>query len=186
MRLTTIVHDGATRVGVLDGDQIRLVDAGPTLQDVMAGGAEALADVARRARHGVAVAVSDAGFGPLYTPPSVRDFSTFEQHAAALAGRPDEWYERPVFYFSNPGCVTGPYDDVRMPPLTTQLDYELEIGVVVGEAGSDLTPEQATRRILGYTIFTHWTSATCSCWRSNSRWGCRSPRIPPARSAPGW
>ncbi|MFW3168946.1 fumarylacetoacetate hydrolase family protein [Geodermatophilus sp. CPCC 206100] len=159
MRLTTLRTPAGRRVGVLDGDVIRLLDAGPTLQDVIAGGEESLADVARRVRTGDAVEVGDAAFGPLLAPPSVRDFLTYEAHLAELAGSvPDEWYEKPLFYFSNPASITGPYDDVRIPPLVTQLDYELEVGVVVGRAGSDLTPAQAADHILGYTIFNDWSA----------------------------
>ncbi|SOD97995.1 fumarylacetoacetate hydrolase family protein [Blastococcus haudaquaticus] len=159
MRLTTVRSAEGHRVGVLDGDVIRLLDAGPTLRDVIAGGEESLADVARRLRSGDGVPVPDASFGPLLDPPSVRDFLTYEAHLAELAGSvPDEWYEKPLFYFSNPASITGPYDDVRIPPLVTQLDYELEVGVVVGRAGSDLTPAQAADHILGYTIFNDWSA----------------------------
>ena len=46
-------------------------------------------------------------------PPSIRDFFAFEQHiATARANRgavvPAEWYEFPVFYFSNPAAIAGP------------------------------------------------------------------------------
>lgn len=150
-------------MGVLDGAMddgvIRLLDSGPTLQDVVAGGAEALADVARRVRSGDAVPVPEASFGPLLAPTSVRDFLTYEAHLAELAGSvPEEWYEQPLFYFGNPAAVVGPYDDVPVPPLATQLDYELEVAAVVGRAGSDLTPEQAAGHILGYTIFNDWSA----------------------------
>ena len=159
MRLTTLLTAAGARVGVLDEEVIRLLDAGPTLLDVIAAGEEGLADAARQARTGEVVAVGEASYGPLLEPPSVRDFLTYEAHLAELAGSvPDEWYEKPLFYFSNPASITGPYDDVRMPPLVTQLDYELEVGAVVGRSGSDLTPERAAGHILGYTIFNDWSA----------------------------
>ncbi|WP_405181086.1 fumarylacetoacetate hydrolase family protein [Nocardia sp. NBC_01377] len=132
---------------------------GATLLDVIRGGEEALADVARQARSGQAVAVEHATFAPLLDPPSVRDFLTYEQHLAELAGHvPEEWYEKPLFYFSNPAAIVGPYDEVPIPPSVTQYDYELEIAAVVGRAGADLTPEQAQRHILGYTIMNDWSA----------------------------
>ncbi|CAO5256031.1 fumarylacetoacetate hydrolase family protein [Frankia sp. AgKG'84/4] len=160
MRLTTLLDaDGRPRVGVLDDDVIRLLDAGgPTMAQVIDGGAEALADVARRVRHGDAVPVAAATFGPLLTPPSVRDFLTYERHLAELAGSvPTEWYEEPLFYFSNPAAITAPYAEVRIPPRVREFDYELEVGVVVGRAGSDLSPRAAADHILGYTIFNDWS-----------------------------
>ena len=163
MRLTTLLTPGGPRVGVLDGTMddgvVRLLDRGPTLRDVIEGGQDALADVARQARSGDAVPVSAASFGPLLDPPSVRDFLTYEAHLAELAGSvPDEWYEKPLFYFSNPASIAAPYADVRMPPVARQYDYELEVAAVVGRAGADLTPEQAADHILGYTIMNDWSA----------------------------
>jgi 2-keto-4-pentenoate hydratase/2-oxohepta-3-ene-1,7-dioic acid hydratase in catechol pathway len=165
VRLTTLLTADGPRVGVLDGSMtdgvIRLLDAGPTMLDVIAGGQEALADAARRAAgSGEGVEVAEAAFGPLLAPPSVRDFLTYEAHLAELTGAPppDAWYEKPLFYFANPASITGPHDDVPTPPLVTQLDYELELGAVVGRAGSDLTPEQAADHILGYTIYNDWSA----------------------------
>src|SRR6266581_3608914 len=65
---------------------------------------------------------------PVLHPPSVRDFYAFEQHvknARAVTGRgevPPEWYELPVFYFSNPAAIYGPDDDIPYPEGTQKLD----------------------------------------------------------------
>ena len=165
MRLTTLTTAGGPRVGVLDGSLtdgvVRLLDAGPTLLDVIRGGEEALADAARQAaRSGDGVELGQATFDRLLDPPSVRDFLTYEAHLAELTGAPppEEWYEMPLFYFSNPASVVAPYGDVRMPPYVTQYDYELEVGAVVGRAASDLTPEQAAEHIVGYTLFNDWSA----------------------------
>jgi 2-keto-4-pentenoate hydratase/2-oxohepta-3-ene-1,7-dioic acid hydratase in catechol pathway len=160
VRLTTVTGPLGPRVGVVDGDLVRLLDPGPTLLDVIRGGREGLADAARLARAGGAVELDRAELAPLYDPPSVRDFLTYEAHLAELSGAPpaDEWYEMPLFYFANPASIVAPYGDVRMPPHVTQYDYELEVGAVVGTAGSDLTPEQAAEHILGYTIFNDWSA----------------------------
>jgi 2-keto-4-pentenoate hydratase/2-oxohepta-3-ene-1,7-dioic acid hydratase in catechol pathway len=159
MRLTTLLTGDGPRVGVLDDGVVRLLDAGPTLLDIVEGGPEALADVTRRTRAGQVVPVEEAVFGPLLSPPSVRDFLTYEHHLAALAGAvPDSWYEEPLFYFSNPAAIVGPYADVPVPPGVRQLDYELEVAAVVGRAGSDLTPERAADHIVGYTIMNDWSA----------------------------
>jgi fumarylacetoacetate (FAA) hydrolase len=73
-------------------------------------------------------------------PPSIRDFMAFEEHirnARALRGQdvPPEWYEIPVFYFTNPGAVYGDGDDIPMPADTQMLDYELELACVIGVDG---------------------------------------------------
>ncbi|MFF8506369.1 fumarylacetoacetate hydrolase family protein [Streptomyces anulatus] len=98
-------------------------------------------------------------------PSSVRDFVTFEEHVEGVrrsvsgeAGVPEQWYEAPTFYFTNPHAVFGPHDDVPMPPGSSALDFELEVAAVIGRDGRDLTPAQAQDHIVGYTIFNDWSA----------------------------
>jgi fumarylacetoacetate (FAA) hydrolase len=90
---------------------------------------------------------------PVLHPPAVRDFYAFEQHvktARALRGLdvPPEWYEIPVFYFSNPAAIYGPEDEIHRPPYTAELDYELEVAAVIGANG----------QIGGFTILNDWSA----------------------------
>jgi len=91
---------------------------------------------------------------PIRRPPSFRDFYAFEQHvknAAAVVGRPgvpDEWYEIPVFYFSNPAAIYGPEEDIPYPEGSRALDYELEAAAVIGANG----------KIAGFTILNDWSA----------------------------
>jgi fumarylacetoacetate (FAA) hydrolase len=83
----------------------------------------------------------------------VRDFYAFEQHVkTARASRglevPAEWYEIPVFYFSNPAAIYGPDDEVPKPPDTNELDYELEVAAVIG----------ADAEIGGFTVMNDWSA----------------------------
>lgn len=100
---------------------------------------------------------------PLRSPPSLRDFYAFEEHVKAgqaIRGRqvPEEWYEIPVFYYSNPSAIFGPEEEIPYPAYSEALDYELEIAAVIGSQGWDLVPEQANEHILGYTIFNDWSA----------------------------
>ena len=45
-----------------------------------------------------------------------------------------------------------------MPPGSQVLDFELEVAAVIGREGRDLTPEQATHHIIGYTVFNDWSA----------------------------
>ncbi|HEY7260626.1 MAG TPA: fumarylacetoacetate hydrolase family protein [Trebonia sp.] len=90
---------------------------------------------------------------PVPVPPSIRDFFAFEQHVAtARANRgsqvPKEWYEFPVFYFTNPAAVYGPDDDVPYPAGTSELDYELEVAAVIGK----------NQDIAGFTVMNDWSA----------------------------
>jgi fumarylacetoacetate (FAA) hydrolase len=100
---------------------------------------------------------------PIPNPPTLRDFYAFEQHVAtahANRGRevPKEWYEIPVFYFSNPHSTYGHNTGVPMPKYTQALDYELEVAAVIGKAGRDIQPDDAMQHIFGFTIFNDWSA----------------------------
>ncbi len=99
----------------------------------------------------------------LDSPHSIRDFYAFEQHVKTAnenRGRevPKEWYEIPVFYFSNHTAIYGPDDVIPYPCHSEALDYELEIACVIGKAGRDIPAEQAEDHIFGYMIFNDWSA----------------------------
>ncbi len=100
---------------------------------------------------------------PIAHPPSVRDFYAFEQHVkTARANRGlemiPEWYEIPVFYFSNHQAITGPFDRVSRPKASQALDFELEIAVVIGKHGRDVTAREADDSIAGYMVMNDWSA----------------------------
>ncbi|MGD9899737.1 MAG: fumarylacetoacetate hydrolase family protein [Calditrichaceae bacterium] len=100
---------------------------------------------------------------PVSNPPSFRDFYAFEQHVkTARALRKlrmiPEWYEFPVFYFSNPNAFLGHGQSLRKPEYTRELDYELEIACIIGRQGRDIQPENAADYIAGYSILNDWSA----------------------------
>lgn len=100
---------------------------------------------------------------PLPIPRSFRDFYAFEQHVkTARASRGlemvREWYEIPVFYFSNPHTLIGPGAPVEKPRNTRELDYELEVAFVIGAKGRDIPAEKALEHIAGFCILNDWSA----------------------------
>ena len=94
---------------------------------------------------------------PIRRPPSFRDFYAFEAHVKTARAKrglemPPAWYELPVFYFSNPNALVGHDASVHAPAGCTELDYELELGAVIGRAGRDIAPENAWEHVYGFTI----------------------------------
>jgi 2-keto-4-pentenoate hydratase/2-oxohepta-3-ene-1,7-dioic acid hydratase in catechol pathway len=156
----------ADRPGLLFQGAIYGLPGERQLIDLLGDKGSALAAAAEQALADPAevVAAADAVLrAPIPVPPSVRDFYAFEEHvvtAHRARGREvhPSWYELPVFYFSNPAAVIGPYDPVPMAPGTRQFDYELEIGAVVGRAGSDLSPQEAEQHIAGYLVMSDWSA----------------------------
>src|SRR4051812_18725840 len=163
MRFAAWTEDGATRVGLLEGETLHALPPGTDLVDLLADAPTSLEAAAERARAGgETVALADVALTLPLQPPAVRDFIAFEQHIEGMAiGRGASnpgLYEVPVFYFSNPGASIGPHDDVPVPPGCDLFDFELEVAAVIGRAGRDLTPEQAREHIAGYLIFNDWSA----------------------------
>jgi fumarylacetoacetate (FAA) hydrolase len=160
IRFTDPETPGPVRVGVLDaeGSTIRVIDGLTDLLPLIESGEEALLAAGSAAlKSGPGIAVSTVrALSPVATPPTVRDFYAFEQHVRAgrswrgLEMDPD-WYELPVFYFSNPYATTG-CGEVAMTPGAQHFDFELEVAAVVGRAGRDLTPEQGEEAVIGYCV----------------------------------
>ena len=147
------------RVGFVDGDVIRALPEGARLLDLL-GDLEGAA-----ARASDVVALADVELrAPIPHPPAVRDFYAFEQHVkTAREGRgmamdPD-WYELPVFYFSNPHSIVGPGADVRVPPGCEWLDYEREVAAIIGREGADLDASTAaSTHIAGFCVMNDWSA----------------------------
>jgi len=100
---------------------------------------------------------------PVAQPPSLRDFYAFEAHVKNARARrglpvPPEWYELPVFYFSNPGSLVGHGVQVRKPVWTQSLDYELEIACVIGKRARDVSAEDWQSVVAGFTILNDWSA----------------------------
>lgn len=107
--------------------------------------------------------LSDVRLAPPLVPVTLRDFYAFEDHVKTARARRGlgmvkEWYQFPVFYFSNPHAVFGHGEPVPKPPYTACLDYELEIACVLGKGGKDVSVEEAERMIAGYMILNDWSA----------------------------
>jgi 2-keto-4-pentenoate hydratase/2-oxohepta-3-ene-1,7-dioic acid hydratase in catechol pathway len=102
-------------------------------------------------------------------PPVMRDCLAFEQHLrntlSALATAmnaeprvPDVYYEKPIYYKGNPLTLIGHEQEVSWPNYSRRMDYELELGFVIGRPGKDLTPEQAKDHLFGVTVFNDFSA----------------------------
>jgi 2-keto-4-pentenoate hydratase/2-oxohepta-3-ene-1,7-dioic acid hydratase in catechol pathway len=100
---------------------------------------------------------------PVAHPPSFRDAFAFEAHVRNARARrglavPPEWYEGPVYYYSNPAVLVGHRQPVRKPAWTEAFDFELELGWVIGSKVRDLRPEEWRTAVAGFTILNDWSA----------------------------
>src|SRR5207244_9285494 len=100
---------------------------------------------------------------PILRPSAFRDFYAFEQHVKAARSRRGldmigAWYELPVFYFSNPSSLVADNGVVTAPAGSQELDYELELGAVIGKHGCDIPIARAWEHVAGFVILNDFSA----------------------------
>lgn len=101
---------------------------------------------------------------PLPPITTIRDFYAFEQHVKVCrshrgAAMLPQWYEVPVFYFSNAAAVIHDGDPVWAPQGSQALDYELELACIIVQEARDLpADDSAMDCVAGFTIYNDWSA----------------------------
>ena len=166
MRLASFHHDGQLWAGVVVGDGVHPLPEGTSMLDLVRQGlAMAIETGASVVSSTAALPLADVRLAPALQPPTIRDFMAFEEHVEGAlrtvaddARVPDEWYDAPRFYFTNPHALIGAHDDVAPPPGCGVLDFELEVAAIVGLDGQNLSPATADEHVFGYAIFNDWSA----------------------------
>jgi len=86
----------------------------------------------------------------------------YREHArefSAYAGEADSIPEAPIVFTKPAAALCGAADDITVGrDVTAALDYEVELGVVIGLGGRDIQAEDALRHVAGYTILNDTTA----------------------------
>jgi acylpyruvate hydrolase len=147
MRLVTFRAEGGTRAGRVDGDEIvelDFSDVGELLASSADWRSAASADGARRSLAGVA-------FAPVVTrPPAI--ICVGQNYAAHAAEVKAELPAFPTLFAKFASSLLGANDDLVLPAVSSEVDWEVELAFVVGGTGRNLSPEQAGNAIAGYTV----------------------------------
>ncbi|WP_028604367.1 fumarylacetoacetate hydrolase family protein [Ottowia thiooxydans] len=87
---------------------------------------------------------------------------------AAESGMPVP--EQPILFFKATSCIVGPNDNVQMPPDSQSLDWEVELGIVIGREASNISVAQAREHIFGYLIVNDVSERDWQLKHSASQW----------------
>ncbi len=157
MELVSIVHEGTYRWGVGDGDSLRLAprqspadaDLMGYIDDPAIGDTSAWEQVERSA-------VTWRAPIPVPRRNIMCLGLNYADHAAESQGVPPDQVELPtdpIVFTKATTTVTGPDADVAVDERATRrLDWEVELGVVLGRGGRFIDAEAAYESILGYTV----------------------------------
>jgi len=156
MKLATFSDASGTRLGVVQADRIvdlsRVAPDLPTeMTTLLAAGPDALA-AARRASDGAAsTPLADVRLeAPIARPPKIMAVGLNYADHVAEAGL--ETPKLPLIFNKQPTSVVGPSDPFHLPRVSTALDYEGELGVVIGRRCRHVPKDRAREVIAGYVV----------------------------------
>ena len=157
MRLLSFRHGGAPRIGVLrsDGEVVELAEPTDMLSLIDAGEAGlARARDASASRSSKMHRLQDVEvLAPLPAPRGnvIAIGRNYQAHAEESARAAGKAVDPPTVFTKAVTTVAGPYDDVVIDPgVTNQVDWEVELGVVMGRAGRNIARESALQHVFGY------------------------------------
>jgi 2-keto-4-pentenoate hydratase/2-oxohepta-3-ene-1,7-dioic acid hydratase in catechol pathway len=78
--------------------------------------------------------------------------------------------EYPVVFFKAPSCIVGANDDTVVPRDSTQLDWEVELGVVIGRTARYVDRKDGLRYVAGYCVINDVSEREFQLKRSASQW----------------
>ena len=78
--------------------------------------------------------------------------------------------ESPVVFFKTPSCIVGANDNIMIPMDSTQLDWEVELGVVIGRTARYVATKDALRYVAGYCIVNDVSERDFQLKRGASQW----------------
>ena len=152
MKLVRYGAPGKEKPGIIDADG-KIRDLSRIVPDI--NGAMLAANGLARIRKANLKRLKPVGGKPRLGPciGNVRNFIAiglnYADHAAE-AGVPVP--KEPVVFNKAPSCICGPNDDTMIPRGSTKLDYEVELGVVIGKRARYLPKDKAMDAVAGYCI----------------------------------
>ena len=90
----------------------------------------------------------------------------YSDHIAEMGSKAPE---HPIFFYKPSTAVIGPGDRIVPPPDSSQLDYEGELGVVIGRVARGVDPKRFEEVVLGYTCGVDATARDLQ--RIDGQWG---------------
>jgi 2-keto-4-pentenoate hydratase/2-oxohepta-3-ene-1,7-dioic acid hydratase in catechol pathway len=160
MRYLTFSAPGhaARRLGILDGDRVVAVREPESLLDLIQRGGSTPAGTGTYSTDEI------QWHAPIPRPLKNvfcvgRNFLTHIEEDARAGAFEAKLPSVPIFFTKAPTAVTGPFDDVPWDrSVTRQVDWEAELGVIIGKTGRNIPPAAALDHVFGYTVINDVTA----------------------------
>ena len=158
MRLLRFKGSGPETLGVLQGESIVPLDGLeqelPTMLSIVRGGDKSLQRVRDHVRKKAArIPLSDVTLlAPIERPGKYLAIGmNYPKHVEEAARMGHGALPHQFWFNKQTTCIAGPFDPID-PHVTEKLDYEVELGVVIGAAAKDVSAADAPAHVFGYVV----------------------------------
>lgn len=154
MRLVRYESNGSIKLGAVAGDRVVPITRFATMLELIAAGSEGLEIVEQELNSGqAAIALAELKLcAPIERPGKYlaigMNYAKHVEEADKLGvarAKHQTWFNKQT------SCISGPYDDID-PGVTEKLDYEVELGAVIGKPAKRVTETEAKDHVFGYFV----------------------------------
>lgn len=161
MKLATFTHNGRTRIGAIEGDTIQIMAWQDNMRQLIRRGISPQPSYER-------VPLAQATLkAPLIPGKIIAIGRNYAEHAAELGNKPPE---RPLIFAKFPSTVIGPGEAITWKTsITTQVDWEVELAVIIGKRAKDVGEAEAFDHVYGYCVGNDVTARDLQL-RTDTQW----------------
>lgn len=156
MKLATYEYQGKVNVGVVNGDAVARVESAPDMLTLIEQGVTGM-KVARES-----IPLSQVKLLAPIPRPHKNIFAlgrNYAEHAKEAAAARGEKIGPPVVFTKAPTTVNAPFGEVVVDPVVSvQVDWEVELAVIIGKRARKITQSDALNYVFGYTVLNDVTA----------------------------
>ena len=145
MRIVRYEHEGKQHQGIIDQTSVREIEGNSLFSESWTRGNQ----FTDRGNTGGTVPLSELHIIPPCQPTKIVALGlNYRSHAQELGM---ELPEEPLLFLKPSTAVIGPDDYIIYPAMSRRIDYEAELGVVIGKEAKNVAVDKAQQYIVGYT-----------------------------------
>lgn len=173
MRVATIRTGHGTRAARIEGERaVELVV--PDVRTLLASGVDPVSATAAGPVH----AIDEVDWAPLVPQPS-KILCLGLNYRAHIREMGHDEPDHPTVFSKFPVALIGARDDIWLPPESSSVDWEAELGIVIGRTARRVSPGEARAVIAGYTVVNDvsmrdWQHRTAQ-WDAGKTWEHATP-----------
>lgn len=159
------VNGRSPQIGlVVDNELIDLSGVAPSMQAIITLSDEGMAMIAQHANSSQRLPLEDVKLlAPLLPRRNImclgKNYADHAREMQMANAEPIELPKFPVVFTKATTSVSGPYDPIPFDPLVSEdVDWEVELAVIIGKEGKNIPTEQAMEYVFGYTVLNDVTA----------------------------